>query len=100
MYLLFHERKRQLWEAEYQENEEGCYLLDVQCKDGSWVVFDATCRPKQYGCYINHDHQANARPMHFLVHVRLRVGFISTKDIAKGEEVVWDYGAPHKALNG
>ena len=85
--------QREAAEAEYAANDEGCYLMDVQT-DAGWVIFYGTRRPNQYGRYINHGIQANCKPMAFIVRGRRRVGFITTRDVSQGEELVWNYDAP------
>ena len=52
----------------------------------------ATRRLNQYGQYLNHapGSMANATPVPpIVVEGRLRVGFVATKQIETGEEVVW-----------
>jgi SET domain-containing protein len=55
--------------------------------------FDCTRRTTQFGSYINHSITPNSKLMP-PVHVRgkLRIGFVSTQPIKKGDEVTWDYG--------
>ena len=50
---------------------------------------------ERYGQFMNHapGSLANAMPvLPVVVEGRLRVGFVATKDIAPGQEIVWDYG--------
>ena len=81
-------------EEEYKQSGEGCFILEAQDKDGKWWCFDATCRLNQFGRYLNHapGSMANTKPVPpVVVEGQLRVGFVATRQIEAGEEVVWDY---------
>ena len=95
-------KQRAAKEAEYIHNNEGCYILEVQCRDGRWLCFDATRRTQQYGRYMNHTSAslANAKPLPpFLVNGKLRVGFVTIKPIKTGDELLWDYGVSPQGVS-
>ena len=99
----FPHQQRAAKEAEYTHNGEGSYIIDVQCRNGVWLCFDATRHTRQYGRYLNRAKPplANAESLPpFLVNGRLRVGFISLRLIKANEEVMWDYGIPHMKFPG
>ena len=39
--------------AEYEDNEEGCFILDAQLPNGQWMCLDATRRMNCYGRYFS-----------------------------------------------
>lgn len=80
---------------EYDKNNEGCYIITSKhpVGGGTRLCWDATRHLHQYGRYINHALQPNAiltSPLY--VRGKWRLGFLAVKDIAVGDEVVWDYG--------
>ena len=81
-------------EAEYSYNNEGSYILESQDKEGRWLCFDATRRYGTYGRYINHSRGKPNIKLHLplLARGKLRVAFLSTCPIARGEELLYDYG--------
>ena len=89
---VYHPKKREKYEREYEANNEASYLLETQY--GRKLVFDATRSYDQFGRYINHSsthHNCRYwRPL--LVRGKWRVGFIATRDIDEGEELCYDYG--------
>lgn len=98
----FPRHERPAKEAEHAYNKDGCYIFEVQCRDGVWLCFDATRPTKQHGRYLNHAPapHANIRPLRpFLINGALWVGFISLKPIRAGEEPVWDYQAPDEGFD-
>lgn len=92
-------KEKDKWEKEYIQNEEGCYVLEVQLPDSlGWYCLDATRNPNSWGRYINHAAKPNLK-MHRPVKVRdrWRVGFLALCDIKKGEELTYDYGRQKNA---
>lgn len=89
---VYHPRKREKYESEYDANQEGSYLLETQY--GPKMVFDATRCYDQLGRYINHSStHTNCRYWRpLLVRGKWRVGFVATRDIEEGEELLYDYG--------
>ena len=86
---------RPAMEEQYERSGEGCFILEAQDRSGKWWCFDATRHLNQYGRYLNHaaGGMANATPVPpVVVQGRLRVGFVATRQIQPGEEVLWDYG--------
>ena len=83
-------------EEEYAANDDGCMILEVQTSKG-WMCLDATRLYAIPGSLLN-DAQARAailkpfRPL--FVQGKLRVAFLATRNIKKGEELTWDYGCP------
>ena len=61
----FPQRQRPAIEKEYEQNGEGCYILEAHDNEGKWWCFDATHRLNQYGRYINHapGSMVNAMPV-------------------------------------
>ena len=87
-------------EFRHHYNTMGCYMVDVAHSVGKGkVTLDATDQLHNYGRYINHAINANIRPWR-LIHVRgkLRMGFMSIRDIEDGEELAWDYGVRDKEI--
>ena len=78
----------------YDLNDECCYVLEVQTKEG-WVCLDATRKVGTLGRLLNHSSRPNLKPFRPL-HVRgkWRAGFIALCPIKAGEELLWDYGCP------
>lgn len=89
---VYHPTLKPKYEKEYQTNNEGCYLLEAV--QGRRLVFDATRCYDQYGRYINHTRRgANCRYWRpLMVRGKFRVGFIATREVKKGEELLYDYG--------
>ena len=78
----------------------GWYILEVQCRGGSWICLDATRRIDCWARYINHSlpGSANAKLMPpVMMDGHYRVGIISVCDILTGEEITYDYGAQSNA---
>ena len=89
---VYHPKQRAKYEWEYEKNGEGSYLLETQF--GKKLIFDATRCYDQVGRYINHASlKTNCnywRPLY--VRGKYRVGFVATRNICKGEELLYDYG--------
>ena len=86
-------RQKQRLEEEYKINKEPCKVVEVHLDDGV-VYFDGTRRTNQFGAYINHSRMApNIKLFYPPIAIRgkLRIAFISIKDISIGEELLWDY---------
>ena len=89
---VYHPRKKEKYEKEYTYNKEGSYLLETV--QGERLVFDATRVYNQLGRYINHGTKDSNCTYHppLMVRGKKRVGFLSTKFIKKGDELLYDYG--------
>jgi SET domain-containing protein len=73
---------------------EGCYVLEVVTEEGRRFL-DATVNLDSWGRYINHarGNDANLKPFKpLMVRRKWRVAFLARRDIAKGEELTFDYG--------
>ena len=82
-------------EQEYATNDEGCFILEVQTKEG-WVCIDPTRRPSSAGRLINHAPSTEATLIPFRplkVFGKWRVGFTAARDLSPGEELTFDYGS-------
>ena len=94
-------RQRAAHITEYDMNGEGSYILEIQTSDGKWCL-DATRRMDSLGHLMNHSVCPSLKPFKPLfANQKWRVGFLAVHDIAPGEEITWDYGAPpegHKWL--
>lgn len=94
---------RESKEKEYETNgetESGSYILDVQLPGGKWLCLDATRSITSWGRYINHGFSpgANIRLMPPVkISDKWRVGFISTRQIMEGEELLYEYGQQSNA---
>ena len=91
---IYPRKDRDLQEAEYTRNDEGCYLLDVLTRDG-WVCLDATRCFSSMGRLLNHAPKTVAtltphKPL--FVGGKWKVGFVASRDLLPGEELTWDYG--------
>lgn len=91
---VYPRKERAAHESEYIANDEGCYILDIQTKEG-WMCLDATRYLSSPGRLLNHAPSAQAtlkpfRPL--LLKGKWRVGFTSTRDLHPGEELTWNYG--------
>ena len=80
-----------------RENEEGSYVLSTAHTvpgAGTRLSFDATTRYRDIGRLINHSPKGFNSTPGSPVHVRgkWRVGMVAVRDIAEGEELVYDYG--------
>jgi len=78
---------------------------DINCVEGSYIIgsqypiprvgklcWDATYYPHQIGRYLNHAQHPNAElTSPVFARKKWRIGFMATRDIGVGEEVVWDY---------
>ena len=85
-------------EEEYRLNGEGCYILEAQTPVG-WLCFDATRKVGSLGRLINHSSTPNLRPFRPLqIERKWRVGFLATRTIRAGEELVYDYGCEPSGL--
>lgn len=87
------EMKRHI--GEYDNNGEGCYIITSKYPvgDGMRLCWDATRYMHQYGRYLNHARQPNsALTSPVYCRGKWRIGFLAVRDIAVGDEVVWDYG--------
>lgn len=83
---------------EYDRNEEGSYILEIQTKDG-WFCLDATRAMGTMGRLLNHSSKPNIKPFRPLyLRKKWRVGFVALRDIYPGEEIMWDYGCPPDGL--
>ena len=83
--------KREKREFLHEFNRMGCFMVDVAHPvEKGKITLDATDYLHNYGRYINHATNANIRPWR-LIHVRgkLRMGFLSLRDIEDGEELAW-----------
>lgn len=95
-YKVYPQDERDSHETEYKFNDEGCMILEVQTSQG-WFCLDATRRHNTLGRLLNHapPSQATLKPFKPLkVNGKLRVGFLSTRDLAPDTELTWDYGCP------
>ncbi len=89
-------QERAQHEDEYEENNEGCMIIEVQTKKG-WICLDATRKTDAIARLMNHapPQVATARPHRaFLLHGEWRLGFVATRDLTIGEELVWNYDCP------
>ena len=80
-----------------RENEEGSYVLSTAHTvpgAGTRLSFDATTRYRDISRLINHSPKGFNSTPGSPVHVRgeWRVGMVAVRDIAEGEELVYDYG--------
>lgn len=91
-------------ESEYDLNQvKGSYIVESQypIPGVGKLCWDATYYYHQLGRYLNHAQQANAeitRP--FFARGKWRIGFVAIRNIAMGEEVVWDYGVRGEPWSG
>ena len=91
---VYHQKQRKARELEYTENEEGCFILEVQTKEG-WICIDPTRRPLCPGRLMNHSPSSHATLVPFRplkINGKWRVGFVAARDLAPGDELTWDYG--------
>lgn len=101
------------WLCEYKASEtfpasqysEKMAVHDLNRVEGSYIVgcqypipgvgklcWDATYYPHQIGRYMNHAQRPNAElTAPVFVRDKWRIGFVATRDIGVGDEVVWDY---------
>jgi len=95
---VYPQQERGIHEEEYAFNGEGCMILEVETPQG-WFCLDATRRHNTLGRLLNHapPTQATLKPFKPLkVNGKLRVGFLSTRDIPAETELTWDYGCQPK----
>lgn len=88
-------KERKVYEEEYSENGEGCFILEVQTRDG-WICIDPTRQPYAVCRLLNHapPSQATLVPFRPLkLEGKWRVGFVAARDLFPGEELIWDYSA-------
>ena len=91
---LFPPTQREQYEEEYKKNREVSHIFDCMYpipKVGR-MCFDATRRYHQLGRYINRALPPNAvltRP--YWVRNKWRIGFIATREIEEGDEVVCNH---------
>lgn len=93
-HAVYPQSQKQKYEEEYDMNGEGSYILEVQV-ESKWLCFDATWRFDGIGRLINHapSKLANCKPVQPLfVRGKYRIAFLTTRDVALGEELVYDYG--------
>ena len=86
-----------------KENSEGSYIVTSSHPVGGEKIlcWDATRIYHQFGRYRNHAQHPNAKLTSPLwVRGKWRIGFVATKDITEGDEVVWDYGVCGKGWEG
>ena len=101
MYVCLIRGDKARYEEEYKANGEGCFIYEVQHPGiGEWVCLDATRAFGTMGRLINHgDKTENLKAMVAVVDKVLRLGFLASRDITVGEELLYDYGsqtqAPH-----
>lgn len=94
-------REKKTHDEEYAINEEGCFTLECQLPYGlGWICLDPTRNPNCWARYFNHAHPTEAnmklfRPL--MVRQKWRVGFIASKEISKGDELLYDYGSQSNA---
>lgn len=91
---VYPRKERASHEREYEANGEGCYILDIQTRDG-WLCIDATRSLSSPGRLLNHATKAMAtltpyKPL--FLNGKWRVGFTASRDLVAGEELTWDYG--------
>ena len=93
--LVYPYRDMKRYTEDYERNGEGCYIVTSKhpVGGGTRLCWDATRNLNQVGRYINHALKPNAAlTSAFYVRGKWRVGFVAVRDIAVGDEVVWDYG--------
>ncbi len=81
-------RKRKLW-----EKLENCYLFEYDLDE--WVISKFIIDAKNHGNhtrYINHSDTPNLEPLAVVVEGTLRIILYTTKKIAIGEQLCYDYG--------
>ena len=86
--------ERESVERHYKKNDEGCYIVDLAypVPGAGLLSFDATRKFHQFGRYLNHAQKPNAvLTQPYYVRGKWRIGFLAARDIAPGDEVVWDY---------
>ena len=82
----------------------GCYCLDATYQ-GIQYTFDAGPRINDPGRYINHAAKnGNLQKMQPVMigtppNSRLRIGFVAKREIAKGDELFFDYGIRDKDIS-
>ena len=91
---VYPRKERAAREREYAANGEGCYILDCQTREG-WICVDATRSYSAIGRLLNHAPRflptlVPYKPL--LVNGQWRVGFVASKDLMPGCELLWDYG--------
>lgn len=79
---------------DYSANDEGSYIIEAKVND-KWLCFDATRRFGGVGRYINHANNKVAtatlfRPL--MVRGKPRIAIMAARDLARGEELMYDYG--------
>ena len=83
-------------ETRYAKRGKGSYLLFFR-HDGRGLCIDATTEDDSYGRLINHGKKdANLVMKVFVVGDAPRVAFLASRDIAIGEEILYDYGEKRK----
>ena len=93
--------EREKGEFLHDYNKMGCYMVDVAhpVSEHGKITFDATEHFHNPGRYINHAKNGNIRPWPLMhVRVKLRMGFLSLRDIETGEELALDYGVRDKKI--
>jgi SET domain-containing protein len=91
---VYPRKERAAREREYAVNGEGCYILDCQTREG-WICIDATRSYSAIGRLLNHAPSFLATLVPYkplLVNGQWRVGFVASKNLMPGDELLWDYG--------
>ena len=89
-------------EEEYDLNNEVSYIVEIgfPVPNEGHLCWDATRKYNQLGRYMNHEKRANAKisaPCN--VRGKWRIGFVACREIAEGDEVVWDYRVRDQVLS-
>ncbi len=97
-YVSSSEEKKLLTD-EYKVNGEGCFIFEVQHPvTGQWWCLDATRAFGTTGRLINHSSKkGNLKTLAAVVEGKLRLGFLASRDITAGEELLYDYGCQKRA---
>ncbi|XP_037078307.1 N-lysine methyltransferase KMT5A-like isoform X2 [Pollicipes pollicipes] len=75
-----------------QDQNTGCYMYYFNCKDHNWCI-DGTPETARLGRLVNHSRHANNCVTRSIeVDGRPRLVLLARNDIAKGEEILYDYG--------
>ena len=76
---------------QYEKCQSGSYILKFKFKEKHWAI-DATKEDESFGRLINHSkRKPNVKPAIMPKEGVPFISFLATRDIAKDEEILYDY---------